>query len=630
MKKEIKKIVFGIVFILVIFLSLTYNITTFLENSASVESRTVDFNIVNGDIFCKDNTVIKVKNLKYLVVPIINPDSDYVFFNNFEQSKWIDNLKDDSIKKTIEKYNYTIDVKINDRKIQIDIEDILSNEGKLKIDFTKYDFLKNFTKIYVNINASYKANDMVIGYNGNQIVKVFWNNCIYQNQYNNDSYREYYFDDFKNLTVNINSDVSINGTKFNIDSSKVFSNNNKSYTMKVKKVNQMNTEGIYIFLGENAINDINETSYIEEIKNINTNENKAKDNLGNNKEIIVIVALIISLVLFIISVCINYKKHTKKYNKNFEKLIEPVLAETIIDGKIDLKNLIMSAIIQLHVKGNIEIIDNKTIKLNNYNNLKEYEIEILNLIFPVGARIVTFEDINNIFKESTTQTSEFSKNLSSIKVKILNYLYDAKILSKKITNISRIISTLSILIMVNITAIVLFWETYSDATEWIACLSTINAFIIYIYWSKKLKQSSLKEEATKVIILCRKKRGSLAVLLFSAIPILFLMIFSLLENNLKLFLLTLIMEIVNIVIIIINSGNTLTKKGKEERLNLLELKNYINEYSLIKDRDLNSVVIWDEYLAYATAFGIPSKITSQIYEKWYNINITVQFIESLF
>lgn len=630
MKKEIKKIVFGIVFILVIFLSLTYNITTFLENSASVESRTVDFNIVNGDIFCKDNTVIKVKNLKYLVVSIINPDSDYVFFNNFEQSKWIDNLKDDSIKKTIEKYNYTIDVKINDRKIQIDIEDILSNEGKLKIDFTKYDFLKNFTKIYVNINASYKANDMVIGYNGNQIVKVFWNNCIYQNQYNNDSYREYYFDDFKNLTVNINSDVSINGTKFNIDSSKVFSNNNKSYTMKVKKVNQMNTEGIYIFLGENAINDINETSYIEEIKNINTNENKAKDNLGNNKEIIVIVALIISLVLFIISVCINYKKHTKKYNKNFEKLIEPVLAETIIDGKIDLKNLIMSAIIQLHVKGNIEIIDNKTIKLNNYNNLKEYEIEILNLIFPVGARIVTFEDINNIFKESTTQTSEFSKNLSSIKVKILNYLYDAKILSKKITNISRIISTLSILIMVNITAIVLFWETYSDATEWIACLSTINAFIIYIYWSKKLKQSSLKEEATKVIILCRKKRGSLAVLLFSAIPILFLMIFSLLENNLKLFLLTLIMEIVNIVIIIINSGNTLTKKGKEERLNLLELKNYINEYSLIKDRDLNSVVIWDEYLAYATAFGIPSKITSQIYEKWYNINITVQFIESLF
>ena len=630
MKKEIKKIVFGIIFVLIIFFSPIYTITTFLENSASVESRTVDFNIVNGDIFCKDNTIIKAKNLKYLVVPIINPDLDYAFFDNFERLKSVDNLKDNSIKETIEKYNYTIDVKINNKKIQVDIEDILSNEGKLKIDFTKYDFLKNFTKIYVNINASYKANDMVIGYNGEQIVKVFWNNCTYKiNQYNSNNYNKYYFDDFKNLTININSDVPISGTKFNIDSSKVFSNNNNSYMMKTKKINSMDTDGIYIFLGKNVINNINETSYLEEIKDISITENKDKYNDNDNKEIIVTVALIISLILLITSIYINYKKHTKRCNKNFGNLIPPILAETIIDGKIDLKNLIMSAIIQLHIKGNIEIIDNRTIKLNNYDNLTEYEIEILNLIFPVGARIITFEDINSIFKESTKQTSEFSKNLSSIKVKILNYLYDAKILSKQLTNISRVISTLSILIIINITSIVLFWKTYSDISEWIFYLSIINVITIYLYWSKKIKQSSLQEEAIKVIKHTRR-RTRLAMLLFSGIPIVFFMIFTLLENNINLFLLTFMMELINTIIIIINSGNILTAKGKEERLKLLKLKNYINEYSLIKDRDLNSVIIWDEYLAYATAFGIPSKITSQIYERWYNINITIQFIGSLF
>lgn len=32
----------------------------------------------------------------------------------------------------------------------------------------------------------------------------------------------------------------------------------------------------------------------------------------------------------------------------------------------------------------------------------------------------------------------------------------------------------------------------------------------------------------------------------------------------------------------------------------------------IKNRDLESAIICDRYLAYATAFGIPNKITSSI------------------
>ena len=58
-------------------------------------------------------------------------------------------------------------------------------------------------------------------------------------------------------------------------------------------------------------------------------------------------------------------------------------------------------------------------------------------------------------------------------------------------------------------------------------------------------------------------------------------------------------------------------------------KNYINDYSLIRNRDLESVIIWDKYLAYATAFGIPNKITNSIYEKWYNLNINLQVVEKI-
>ncbi len=85
----------------------------------------------------------------------------------------------------------------------------------------------------------------------------------------------------------------------------------------------------------------------------------------------------------------------------------------------------------------------------------------------------------------------------------------------------------------------------------------------------------------------------------------------------------------NIYIAYHSQGIILTKEGKEEQLKLVELKNYINDYSLIRNRDLESVIIWDKYLAYATAFGIPNKITNSIYEKWYNLNINLQVVEKI-
>ena len=95
------------------------------------------------------------------------------------------------------------------------------------------------------------------------------------------------------------------------------------------------------------------------------------------------------------------------------------------------------------------------------------------------------------------------------------------------------------------------------------------------------------------------------------------------------FMFTLLAICLNIYIAYHSQGIILTKEGKEEKLKLVELKNYINDYSLIRNRDLESVIIWDKYLAYATAFGIPNKITNSIYEKWYNLNINLQVVEKI-
>ena len=87
--------------------------------------------------------------------------------------------------------------------------------------------------------------------------------------------------------------------------------------------------------------------------------------------------------------------------------------------------------------------------------------------------------------------------------------------------------------------------------------------------------------------------------------------------------------ILNIYTIYKSQANVLTKEGKNEQIELLKLKNYINKYSLIKNRDLESVIVWDEYLAYATAFGIPNKVTNTVYESWYNLNMNLQLIEKI-
>lgn len=56
----------------------------------------------------------------------------------------------------------------------------------------------------------------------------------------------------------------------------------------------------------------------------------------------------------------------------------------------------------------------------------------------------------------------------------------------------------------------------------------------------------------------------------------------------------------------------LGKKGKEELKNIIGLKNYLNEYTLIKDRDINFVQVLDEYIPYAISLGQATKVEKYI------------------
>ena len=64
----------------------------------------------------------------------------------------------------------------------------------------------------------------------------------------------------------------------------------------------------------------------------------------------------------------------------------------------------------------------------------------------------------------------------------------------------------------------------------------------------------------------------------------------------------------------VNAGyvDKLSDIGNEEKEKWIGLKKYMNDFSLLKDKEVPDLVLWEEYLVYATAFGISDKVIQQL------------------
>lgn len=58
--------------------------------------------------------------------------------------------------------------------------------------------------------------------------------------------------------------------------------------------------------------------------------------------------------------------------------------------------------------------------------------------------------------------------------------------------------------------------------------------------------------------------------------------------------------------------NRLTQKGTNEKEQWIALKNYMEEFSMIDEKSIPELVLWEKYLVYATAFGIADKVLEQL------------------
>lgn len=61
-----------------------------------------------------------------------------------------------------------------------------------------------------------------------------------------------------------------------------------------------------------------------------------------------------------------------------------------------------------------------------------------------------------------------------------------------------------------------------------------------------------------------------------------------------------------------NNMRCLTDKGEEEKAKWKGLKKYMEEFSLLNEREVPELVLWEKYLVFATAFGIADKVIEQL------------------
>lgn len=580
MKESIKNIIISIsIIIIAILISLFFinNSNTSLNNKKSKEigigSRTININILDNKILCEDVILFNMHSREEL---------KYKFF---------------------QEYDY-----LNNTKLYI------NNSDNFYSTSLKMDLLKGYINIDKRLLNGLKITDK------NVTIKLTYElDLDYITRYTNTDVLPLYMDleniDYlNNLTINLNSNYTI--TNLTVDNAEI-SKTKDGYAINMNNINNSDDMNILFNMNTYLSNTIN-SDYV----NPNILKETEEYDYINERIYILVIIITISVILLILSLIINNQKKTTDYRRDTSNLISPILAEAIIDGKIGLKELIMTTIVELNIRGNINIINNDTLELVSYDNLEIYEQSIVNLLFK--NKTIKFSDINNTFANSNKSTIQFTQKMSLIKECLLEKIYSMNIFSKGLTFLNKAIGLCTILISINMPQILL--NNSSSMKKFFFILSLL---ITFYYIKSNIGKKTIREE----IITNNKRRTVIDIrIVFLLILTVFIIIstsINVAKYHIIFFMFTLLAICLNIYIAYHSQGIILTKEGKEEQLKLVELKNYINDYSLIRNRDLESVIIWDKYLAYATAFGIPNKITNSIYEKWYNLNINLQVVEKI-
>ena len=433
---------------------------------------------------------------------------------------------------------------------------------------------------------------------------------------------------FNNATVLRlkNNTVDFTKTNYNITlpkSSNLFETNSKKIEVS-KNINGQYVLGITENLSDKYIELKIDKGIIKQGKLINEDIEtyeflKLFSNDKTENFIILGILGIITVIFFIVVIILTRKIKVTEYVRNPEMLLDPIVAESIIDRKIGAKELIMSCIAELIYRKKLRNIGNDAVEIVDLNQISEYEKEIVELMFN-GKNKITFEEIKKIFLKEAEETKTFYEKFKKIKQRIEEKIYDYNVYSRMGDKVLKTIKIFSFLILICIGY--LLANTLYDYTfiEYGRFAGVIFVFLVMTQSSK------FKEKFTNIQL----KRGNGLRIFIDGIIIFVLTTISIvlsIRSHLIMLLGIIAIAIINIIIIRKTNLHVFTEYGKQEYAKVVGLKNYIVDYSLMQQRELDSAIIWDEYLAYSVAFGISNKVSRKFSENLMEANIVIQRID---
>ena len=373
--------------------------------------------------------------------------------------------------------------------------------------------------------------------------------------------------------------------------------------------------------------------YFNGENNIVTQEQKDTNNMLTG-------GICIFLVIYWIVLLFMFEKE-EPYNYTYEnaddletlKKYNPMVAGSFVDNRQVLSrdvtavvlNLIQKDVLHMEMKPTMEGKENYTYMISRNSNadiskLDEIEKYILSWLFGYYEQ----EEIDLIEKlKEISRRKDFLKHLKKLDRMTQNKLNSIGANIKSVPGFIRkaniiLLVIVCIMAIVHITNNGLNIHIYESTLFILGFVAVgviiilpvvaliIQLFLFAIVLLKKLIKSQAEKFSGKKIV-----SMSLMILIFMAI---FIGIVYMIAPN-KYICLDIFM--IGMALLIVRTDNLMTKHSKEalnDYYALQEIKYKISEYSLIKDEQINYIKLWDEYLIYAVAFGIPIQIVNKLKE----------------
>ena len=337
------------------------------------------------------------------------------------------------------------------------------------------------------------------------------------------------------------------------------------------------------------------------------------------------VLFFVSAALLVFAIKISNKQNVKTKKKDYKDVISPILAEVLVDGKIDIKNLILTTIVELQVKGNIAIMNDTVIELISKKNLNAHEIQLVDMIF-LDKKLITINEINDRFVYNQFTKVNFVESMSRISQEIQTKLYELKVFSKRKMFLLNLVSYIAMLILINLPSIIVN-ANFSQYTGYMFLTFVISLVASGLFFSRLIGNN-------EIINAYRLEFGSLSqnttsTIFFIITFLLLLTMLPLIKISLLSIIAILIIFIINLMTLRMTKNNVLSEKGLEERKKVLELKNFLEDYEFRKFENGESYIIWDEYFAYAAALGVSNPVIAEVYKNWHRLNVKLSFTNNL-